>query len=136
MRSAYWVAISAALLSSQAPAQGRYEEARRTTLEIAVNAKAFASRKVEVLCFAVSADVGSVNCLVVNERDRPAGSLLMWMEGIEPSKGVHLVNECGEGVDSTNTVRPECSFLISGETDEYGSIYIRDFVTIDSIKTQ
>jgi hypothetical protein len=124
MRSAYWVAISAALLSSAAIASdGRYEAARRTGLEVAINSAPFIGKEIEALCFATEVDVKAIQCAVLNEVDEESGRAIYFLEQIDPEAGADLVTECGNGRLPSGTVRPSCRLYLKAKIDENGHLF-------------
>ncbi len=124
MRSAYWVAISAGLLSSTATASdGRYEAARRTGLEVAINSAPFVGKEIEALCFATEVDVKAIQCAVLNEVDEESGRAIYFLEQIDPQAGADLVTECGNGRLPSGTVRPSCRLYVKAKVDENGHLF-------------
>lgn len=128
MKSLFLVAISAALLSDHASADdGRYEKARRQSLEMSINSEAFAGQEAEALCFAESADIASIKCLILNEYDEASGQVLFFLDRIDPSRGADLVNECGKGALPSGTIRPSCRLYVKTAVDTSGFLYALDY---------
>lgn len=128
MRSLFLAAISAASLSSPMHADdGRYEAARRHSLEMSINAKAFAGQEAETLCFAASADIAAIKCLILNEYDESSGEVLFFLERMDPAKGADLVNECRKGALPSGTIRPSCRLYIKTTVDSSGFLYALDY---------
>lgn len=108
----------------------RVSAARIAMMQAAINGKPNAGKPFEGICPIRAAEVGTLTCIVHNDVGTSVGEVLVFLDDMNPEKGVSLLNNCADGTTSEGKVKKYCIIFFDGVTDDSGNIYARDYEII------